>query len=447
MKSFTVSIVKYDRPLDSVRRAVDLSQGLAHLSTKAKVLIKPNIVFWTKSAPFPKYGVITTSRVVEDMVVLLKDEGIDDITIGEGIVIRKPGDNETPAHAFETLGYNLLKKRYGVKSINFYERPFETTDIGDGLTLNFNKDAMESDFIVNLPVMKTHAQTMVSLGIKNLKGAIDVDSRKKCHNADPGRDLNFMVARLADKMPPIFTLLDGIYTNERGPGFEGRMHRTNILVGSADVFSADLVGAKILGFDPSHVPHLCYAAKNRKRPMDLSDIKVVGERVEDVASKYAYKFHFNKSGNLPLPMEKMGIKGLSVIETDLTICTYCAGLVMDVILRAIARSWTGQPFDDVEILTGKVMKPTPGMKKTILLGKCMFEANKDNPDINEAIPVKGCPPQPTAMGKALKKAGFEIDSRAFEKFDEAPGRFMKRYEGNPEFEEAHFKVVQEAVRE
>jgi uncharacterized protein (DUF362 family) len=70
MKKSLVSIVKYEKPLDSVRKAVELSQGLDHLPANAKVFIKPNIVFWTKATNFPKYGVITTSRIVEDMVVL-----------------------------------------------------------------------------------------------------------------------------------------------------------------------------------------------------------------------------------------------------------------------------------------------------------------------------------------------------------------------------------------
>ena len=72
-----VAIVHYERPLDSVRRAVDLCGGLDHLPRGAHVFIKPNIVFWTKSVPFPKWGVITTSRVVEDMVILLKESHID----------------------------------------------------------------------------------------------------------------------------------------------------------------------------------------------------------------------------------------------------------------------------------------------------------------------------------------------------------------------------------
>ncbi|MDP3016960.1 MAG: DUF362 domain-containing protein, partial [Deltaproteobacteria bacterium] len=108
-----VAIVRYEKPLESVRRAVDLSGGLDHLPKKAKVFIKPNIVFWTRTTPFPKWGVITTSRVIEDMVILLKERGIDEITILEGITTFDPKDTETPVHAFESLGYNVLKGRYG----------------------------------------------------------------------------------------------------------------------------------------------------------------------------------------------------------------------------------------------------------------------------------------------------------------------------------------------
>jgi len=44
LKKQTVSIVRYEKPLDSLRKAVDLSQGLDHLPSTASVFIKPNIV-------------------------------------------------------------------------------------------------------------------------------------------------------------------------------------------------------------------------------------------------------------------------------------------------------------------------------------------------------------------------------------------------------------------
>ncbi len=440
MSKSIVAIVRYEKPLESVRKAVELSNGLQNMPANAKVFIKPNIVFWTKATLFPKWGVITTSRVIEDMVIILKDHGISDITIGEGIVAA-PKDTETPAHAFNYLGYETLKQRYGVKYINVMELPFEKVDLGDDISLNFNADIMNSDFVVDLPAMKSHNQTVVSLGIKNLKGTIDIPSRKKCHSADPNKDLNFYVAKLADKMPPIFTLIDGIYTLERGPAFDGKLRRSDLLVASSDILSADMVGANVLGHPVETVPHLVHAAKSRKRPMDLSDIEVKGEKIEDVASfhEYDYAYSDEAEGNMPVPLAKLGIQGLYYRKYDLSMCTYCSGL-NGLVLSAIRYAWKGEPWDGVEVLTGKQMQPAPKMKKTILLGKCMSKLHKDNPDIKEAIPVKGCPPDPKNIIKALHQAGIEADPGLFDQVDMLPGFFMARYQDKPEFDEAFFQV-------
>jgi uncharacterized protein (DUF362 family) len=440
MPKSVVAIVRYEKPLESVRKAVELSGGLQNMPANAKVFIKPNIVFWTRSVLFPKWGVITTSRVIEDMVIILKDHGISDITIGEGIVAA-PNDTETPAHAFNYLGYETLKKRYGVKYINVMEHPFEKVDLGDDIFLNFNADIINSDFVVDLPAMKSHNQTVVSLGIKNLKGTIDILSRKKCHSADHEKDLNFYVARLADKMPPVFTLIDGIYTLERGPAFDGKIRRSDLLVASADILSADMVGANVLGHPVENVPHLVFAATKRKRPMDLSDIEVKGEKLKDVASYHAYDFPYSdkEDGNMPVPLAKQGIQGLFYRKYDLSMCTYCSGL-NGLVLSAIRYAWKGEPWDRIEVLTGKKMQPTPGMKKTILLGKCMSRLHKDNPDIIEAIPVGGCPPDPKNIIKALHQAGIDADPGLFDQVDMLPGLFMARYQDKPEFEEAFFQV-------
>ncbi len=434
-----VSIVRYERPRESVRKAVALCRGLDRLPAKARVFIKPNIVFWTVEANFPKYGVITTSRVVEDMVILLKEYGVEDIVIGEGTVLRPPQATEQQEQAFETLGYTALQKRYGVKLLNIWKRPFKKIDLGAGVILKFNVDILESDFVVDLPVLKTHSMTVVSLGIKNLKGMIDIASRKKCHNTDPKKDLHFMVSRLADPMPPMLTLLDGIYTSERGPNIDGTMHRSNLLVASADVLSADMVGASVLGHHPQDVPHLVHAARRRKRPADLSDIKVVGESLDEVASPHQYDFPYTEDKSLPLSISEMGIKGLAYYKYDLSLCTYCSGLTRTVIY-AIAKAWQDKSWDDVEVLSGKAMQPSGGKKKTILFGKCMCQANKDNAGIRQMIPIKGCPPKPDSIVKAFHQAGIDVDPEIFKNIGKLPGKFFKRFEGRPEFEESHFQI-------
>ena len=86
------------------------------------------------------------------------------------------------------------------------------------------------------------------------------------------------------------------------------------------------------------------------------------------------------------------------------------------------------------------MKPTPGKKKTILLGKCMYQANKDHPDIQKMIPIKGCPPHTKDIIDALHRAGIRVDADLLEQMDRLPGSFLKRYEGKSGFEESFFQI-------
>lgn len=438
MKKNQVSVVRYEEPYKSVERAVKLCSGLDDLRPGAKVFVKPNIVFWTKAVPFPKWGVITTSRVVHDMVKILKERGIDDITIGEGMVLFNPKDDQTPAHAFKTLGYDKLAERYGVKYLNVLERDYEKVDLGEGVELSFSSDFLHSDYVVNLPVLKTHAQTVVSLGIKNIKGMLNIASRKKCHSDDPEKDLHFMVSKLVDKIPPSFTLIDGIYTMERGPAFDGKAKRSNILVASNDTLSADMVGAKILGFDPSEIPHLVHGAKAKARPLDLSDVSVEGESIESVAAPHQWTFPYNEDNTLPVQMAKMGIQGLSYPKYDLTMCTYCSALT-GAVLASIAFAWKGEPWNNVEVLTGKIMDPTPG-KNTILIGQCLYKKHKDHPNAQDMTFVKTCPPAPEAIIQALHDAGVEVNPSILQNLENAPGVFMQKYQGKPEFEESFFIV-------
>ncbi len=439
MNKSIVSIVKYEEPLESLRKAIQLSNGFEQLPSKAKVFIKPNIVYWNRHCDIPKWGVITTSRVIEDVIILLKERGIDDITIGEGIVSEDPKDTETAMDAFEKLGYNSLRDKYGIKVINTFERPFEKIELTEGLTAKMNADMLHSDFLIDIPVLKTHAQCVVSLGIKNLKGLINIASRKKFHSADPIKNLHYNVAQLANKAPPCLAIIDGIYTLERGPAIDGKAHRGNILVASTDIFSADVVGANLLDIDPSVVPHLVQAAKDRNRPLDLSDIEIVGEKIVDLASPHEWDYIYSNNNTLPLPYQKAGISGIKYHKYDETMCTYCSGL-NGILLTAIKQAWKGEPYDDVEVLTGKVMKPTPGMNKTILVGQCIYNANKDDPNIKEMIAIKGCPPSVEEVQSALKQADIKVPSYIFKNIDKAPLLFMGRYKDNPEFEESFYQV-------
>ncbi len=438
MEKHVVGVSRYTAPGDSVREVVDLAGGLSRVPKTAKVFIKPNIVFWGKSITFPKWGVITTSRVVADVVKLLVGHGLKDITIGEGTVVLDPKDKETQEDAYRSLGYRSLEKQYGIKCVSIFDRPFQKVDLGDGVTLNFNTDILNCDLVVDLPVPKTHAQTVVSLGIKNLKGTIDINSRKKCHNVDGNCDLHFYVSKLSQKFPNVLTIIDGIYSNERGPAFDGKARRSDLLIASWDILSADFVGSTILGHSPEQVPHLVHAANHYSRPMDLSDIEIRGLDLESVISFHDHTFPYTEDNSLPLPMAKKGISGITYPKYDSSLCTYCSALT-GAVLTSIAMSWKGSPWPDVEVLTGKLMKPTPG-KRSVLIGKCLFEANKGNPDLKDAIFVKTCPPDPKKIIEAFNQSGVELNPELLMNLDKFPAVFMKKYDNKREFDESFYQI-------
>ncbi|MCX5863288.1 MAG: DUF362 domain-containing protein, partial [Deltaproteobacteria bacterium] len=83
---YDVAVVKYSQPYESLKQAVELCGGIGDITSGSKVCIKPNIVSWYGDVNFPKYGVLTTCRLIEDMVKLLMEHGVTDISIIEGMV-------------------------------------------------------------------------------------------------------------------------------------------------------------------------------------------------------------------------------------------------------------------------------------------------------------------------------------------------------------------------
>jgi hypothetical protein len=70
----------------------------------------------------------------------------------------------------------------------------------------------------------------------------------------------------------------------------------------------------------------------------------------------------------------------------------------------------------------------------------MCRAHKDNAGIREVFPIPGCPPKPESIVKGFRQAGIDIDPKIIKNIPKLPGRFLKRYEGRPEFDENLFCI-------
>ena len=437
---YDVAVVKYEKPFESLRNAVDFAGGLQGLSCDSKVFIKPNFCLWHEGVNFPKYGVLTTARMIEDMAILLKEHGVRDITLLEGIVELETKPESLLQLLVKGMGLDVLTKRYGVKIIDVMKGSFTRVTAGD-VTLSVNRDILGADYVINMPVLKTHNTAIVSLGIKNLKGVLNIASRKRCHNADRVADLDYHLAKLPDMLSPSLTVIDGIYSLERGPAYAGRAYRSNIIIVSRDLISADKVGATILGFGPQTIPYIAMASTNNGRPTDLSDVNIIGGiDVKTALKPHKWEFEQSESGDTPAFFERAGIKGLTYPNEDNTMCTYCAAIIPNVIWGILMAKNKDRTFDDIEILHGKVYEPTKGHQHTILLGQCQVKRNSRHRSINHCVKIKGCPPSMEDLFEAYREVGIELPDDLLERIARLPETFMKNYIDKPEFDESFYQV-------
>jgi uncharacterized protein (DUF362 family) len=433
---YEVAVVKYQDGHQFLKKAVDLVGGLQGFSGGSRVVIKPNFVLWHEGGEFPKYGVLTTARLIEELVILLKEYGVRHISLVEGPA-------ECSFRLFVSgMGLNLLTQRYGVDLVDVLEGSFARVTAGD-VTLSISKIVLEADHVIDMPVMKTHSQAMVSLGIKNLKGVLNVASRQRCHSADPTADLNHHLAKFADILSPSLTIIDGIYTLEKGPNYHGDAHRTDIIVASRDLISADKVGAAILGIPPQTVPHIALAAGNKGRPPDLGDVKILGNNaLEAVSRPHQWEFPWSTSGDMPGLLSSAGVRGITWRKIDNSICTHCASfLPLYVGAGVLLAKNRDKPFDDIEILAGKIRDPEGGHQHTLLVGQCQVKRNGRNPLINHPVKIEGCPPSEEDFYKAYRELGIELPQNFAEQVQKIPAMFfLPKYKGKPEFQEEFFRI-------
>jgi uncharacterized protein (DUF362 family) len=376
MERATVALIKYDQTPNALRKALELCGGFEKLKTTDKVLIKPNAGQGLRRTQ-PPNGVVTTTAILGDLIGLLRDHGCSDITIGEGPILL-PEFRWDPARAFEWSGIKQLAQELGVNLVDFNEGEFARLVMGRK-RVEVSKVALEADFLINVPVLKAHRQSVVSLGLKNLKGCLHNTSKKNFHRFGLGR----FIALLNTKIRTDLTIIDGIYGLQRGPWGDDA-HRLDLLIAGKDVLSCDLVGSTILGIDSKTVPQFQEFAQMTGRSLDVESIDIEGERIEDVATKLEWR--------LVLAGETLSedyeVKGVAMDDPGALVCTACGTTAWTGICQYLEEN-RGATFDNMEFCMGLGPKAKEESRQVFLLGNCAISVNKERKD---AIRLKGCPP-------------------------------------------------------
>jgi uncharacterized protein (DUF362 family) len=374
----SVALIKREKDRNPVQTAIEMCEGFSALKPEHKVLIKPNLVMGANKKMIPPFGKVTTAKVVEELIQALIEHGVRNITIGDGAAVMPEIGSDTFS-AMKFSGIERVGKKYGVKLEDFENATFSKIEI-NGHPFKIANCALETDFLINVPVLKTHGQAVVSLGMKNLKGCLKYSSKKRFHKRG---HLLELIAHLNTHIRSDLIIIDGVFAMEKGPAM-GTAHRMDLIIAGTDILETEMVGTAVLGKDPSKIPHIQSFMKITDRHIDLRSIEVQGKSIDSVAVDLPWRSNFNNS------FKSFGLSGIKVASQsgDPSICSGCHGN-MEYAHFMFSKDNPGLILDKFEICIGKDSKATNDAKKVILFGDCAIHNNQKDA---RAVPVPGCPP-------------------------------------------------------
>lgn len=238
------------------------------------VLVKPNMSFPNP----PEMATTTDPRLVRALATKCLEAGARRVFVADhpmrsvGLCLDKTG---MQAACAGLKGVHLL----GASEEGMFE-PVQLSGTRELKEVRVLRALFQSDLLINLPRMKSHGATTVSLGTKGNMGLIW--DRKSFH----GRmDLDQAIADLNTFVRATLTVLDGSRVlTAGGPLGPGPVEDLQCLIGGTDPVAVDAVGVSKAkwygrGFSPAEVGHLAACHERGLGEIDLDRIDRVSREV------------------------------------------------------------------------------------------------------------------------------------------------------------------------
>ena len=367
-----VSITKTQKDFyDTFVRAIrDL--GGPRVSPGDRVLIKPNLV----EPAAPDSGQITNPQLVEAAGRYCLEAGASRVMIGEG-----PSYYQAESRlreCFTSTGVSGVADRLGIEWVLFDEHCYRTCKGVSGCTpgeFRVTEFAFTCDKFINLPVLKTHYLTKVTLAMKNLKGCLKREDKPRFHR----QDLERAVVHLAGVIRPTLNVIDcpaGIVKRQMGTGCipDRNPVESGLLIASTDMVAADTVGCALMGIDPQEVRTITLGAASGLGESDLSRMDIVGEELKGLRFKIKLTQELLRE-SFPL-VEIVGAEKA------------CSGCLMPLLSGlSLLREQGVELKNPLAICIGQEPK-VAGDRPLLFLGDCAGAGRGDGFDY-----IRGCPPK------------------------------------------------------
>lgn len=261
---------------DAVARSIDkLNYDFSHVKT---AVIKPNLCYYWNAST----GETTDGRIVGSIIKYLKQKasGVQ-ITVAEA-----DASAMKTKFCFGILGYGDLCEQHSVGLMNLSEGEISkriVTVENQKLTLPFNQALLNADLVVNVPKLKTHNLVGVTCALKNMFGAISKPRKYSYH-----RNINSVIVAANKIVPSHLTVVDGLIVRGSCP------KKLGVILAGDNPLSTDAIASKIMGFNPSSVPHLRLAAREKigeDRKISLIEDGITLAQAKKAFPHYSHRMH------------------------------------------------------------------------------------------------------------------------------------------------------------
>ena len=241
-----------------------IQEGLSYIDISSKVkggdsiFIKPNLTY-----PYYKEGVMTTPKILEELIISLKDYS-SKIIIGES---DGGGYNRfSMDEVFEKTGLKAIAKKHNVRIVNLSKMPSKN------IYFQYKKKEFavplpsllldEVQLFITVPVPKVHSNTGVSMSIKNQWGCIQEPSlRLKLHPY-----FKKVILEINRALKVQISIIDGKFgLNKNGP-LRGEAVELGWIMVANNILGADIVCCMLMGIDPLSVNFIRFYNDNENLP-------------------------------------------------------------------------------------------------------------------------------------------------------------------------------------
>jgi len=352
----------------------------------AAVVLKPN-VFCPLPAP-----TTTDPRVVVAMGELVGEAGAGRVIVAEGRSVstaRYRRGGMTTRDCFLAVGMEEAVRGAGFEIVYLEEDEFREVFVpgADILrTAHVPRTIIEAEVLINLPVMKVHSLTLVTLAIKNLHGIVSDQDKLHQHCY---RELA-LARKLTDLLRvrrPDLNVLDALVGQEGDHAADGRPVEMGLIMASTDAVALDAVAGAVMGFDSWEVDTTRVAGQLELGEAELSRIEIKGESIASVRRPF---------GRPDIELSEARFPGLRLFAGDY--CRSCAYYIRRGLDHLKREGLLGEDHPLAVVVGQEPTLPDELSCPVAILGDCAVQSQSIRPHQDKLLSrgrlliLNSCPP-------------------------------------------------------